>query len=207
MGFVVEDAYSYRPGYNPAFLAKQKRLREEAKKREEEERAAEAKRKVEEGIEARKQALLKRVEEREAARIKNEKAQAEKIEEIEKKLGIEKLHPALTSRGNVDLLKSRLLASELERIHDEIISEGMSAKEIILSVAIEHNVQIADIVGSSREKPITRARQLAMWEVRKRRPNLSTTQIGKIFNRDHTTVIHALQKIQKEKDAEASKRA
>jgi chromosomal replication initiation ATPase DnaA len=43
---------------------------------------------------------------------------------------------------------------------------------------------------------VVRARQEAMWRCC-RETGHSTTSVGRFFNRDHTTVVHAVQKIEK----------
>lgn len=50
-----------------------------------------------------------------------------------------------------------------------------------------------DIIGTSRFREHTRARQMFMWELHQRTPRLSLTQIGKALGgRDHTTVLHGV---------------
>ena len=50
------------------------------------------------------------------------------------------------------------------------------------------------IVKKSRERPVVVVRQALMIEVRIRYPRLSVVHIGRIFNVDHTSVLHALRK-------------
>lgn len=60
-------------------------------------------------------------------------------------------------------------------------------------------VSVDDIKGSRRTDNIVKPRQLAMYEVYRQRPDMSYPAIARIFNRDHTTVMHAVKKIEKEK--------
>jgi hypothetical protein len=54
------------------------------------------------------------------------------------------------------------------------------------------------VVGTSREGKVTLARQKIMWLVRKNYPQKSLPEIGRAFgDRDHTTVLHAVRKIEK----------
>lgn len=65
---------------------------------------------------------------------------------------------------------------------------------IVLNVAAEHQVNPRDILGDSRYRPIVRARQEAMRACRSMDwcgGSPSYPVIGRWFNRDHTTVIHA----------------
>lgn len=65
------------------------------------------------------------------------------------------------------------------------------ANRIMFEVSRETGVSVEAIKSERRSKPIARARQLAMWRVA-RETELSLPQIGQIFIRDHTTVLHAV---------------
>lgn len=65
---------------------------------------------------------------------------------------------------------------------------------IIAEVALAHRVTVEDILGHGKSAPLVKARHQAMVEVAIRRPAFSLPQLGKVFNRDHTTILHALQK-------------
>lgn len=66
-----------------------------------------------------------------------------------------------------------------------------NSKRIILEVAQESGLTVNDLKSAARQRPLARARQRAMWLIAKQ-TELSLPQIGKIFNRDHTTVLHAI---------------
>ena len=51
-----------------------------------------------------------------------------------------------------------------------------------------------DIVGHSRKAPLVAARFRIIRIVSDARPRLSMPSLGKMFNRDHATIIHALRK-------------
>lgn len=73
--------------------------------------------------------------------------------------------------------------------------EPIDAKTIIAACAESFGVTVADIVGQSRTKQIVLARQAAMYIIRARL-NLSLNEIGFHFGgRDHTTVMHAIEKM------------
>lgn len=59
------------------------------------------------------------------------------------------------------------------------------------SVAHDHGLTFADLAGRSRKKHIVAARYSAIRLVRAV-SSMSYPQIGRMFNRDHTTVMHAL---------------
>lgn len=85
------------------------------------------------------------------------------------------------------------------------INEIVSAKDKVISsqfiqetVAKYFNIDPKDIAGAKRSADIVFPRQIAMYLCRTV-PQLSLPQIGKDFgNRDHTTVMHACNKIEKE---------
>ncbi len=52
-----------------------------------------------------------------------------------------------------------------------------------------------DLVGKSRSRPLTTARHVAMYLVREC-TGLSLLKIGELFDRDHTTVMHGLKKVE-----------
>ena len=61
-----------------------------------------------------------------------------------------------------------------------------------------YNIEPATLRGQGRSKDISLARQIAMYLIR-RMTNLSLNDIGKEFgDRDHTTVLHSLDKVEKQ---------
>ena len=67
---------------------------------------------------------------------------------------------------------------------------------IIEEVCRERDVPVEDILGDSRLRTITRARQECYHRIR-RDTDLSLAQIGRIFKRDHTTIIHGISQASK----------
>lgn len=60
-------------------------------------------------------------------------------------------------------------------------------------IALRHGFTRYDILGPNKHKTLVRARQDCIAMFRKR--GMSTTEIGRIMQRDHSTIVHALQKI------------
>ena len=54
-------------------------------------------------------------------------------------------------------------------------------------VAKTYGVTVDDLIGISRKQPIAQARQMAMY-VLLQNPRASMVQVGKLFNRQHSTV-------------------
>jgi chromosomal replication initiation ATPase DnaA len=91
----------------------------------------------------------------------------------------------------------RLCEMDTERSMLNDISLRVTAKEVIGDVLAEHpGYTVGDILSQRRDKRLTAVRQLCMYAVHKRRPDLSLPQIGKVFKRDHTTILHAIRKIE-----------
>ena len=60
------------------------------------------------------------------------------------------------------------------------------------AIAQEHGYTVEDILGKSRLKHLVAVRRLCIVMLRKRA--YSTTEIGRLLNRDHSTIVHALNK-------------
>ncbi|MEO0342772.1 MAG: chromosomal replication initiator protein DnaA [Pseudomonadota bacterium] len=72
----------------------------------------------------------------------------------------------------------------------------VTVDEIIRKVADHYNVRMTDILGPRRARNVARPRQVAMY-LAKRLTTKSLPEIGRRFGgRDHTTVIHAVKKIE-----------
>ena len=105
----------------------------------------------------------------------------------------------LTARASlmnspITLEMSEWAINEIVKSKDKVIS----AEFIQETVAKYFNVDIKDLVGQKRSSDIVFPRQIAMYLCRSI-PQISVPQIGKEFgDRDHTTVLHACNKIEKE---------
>lgn len=65
---------------------------------------------------------------------------------------------------------------------------------VVQEVADRHGVSLEAVLGASRGREVVAAR----WEAMRRIHNEfgdSTPRIGRLFNRDHTTVLHALKEV------------
>lgn len=74
---------------------------------------------------------------------------------------------------------------------------ALDAEQIIQTVSVYYNLPTDDLCGKCRKKEIVRPRQVAMYLLRKE-SNMSFPSIGEHFGgRDHTTAMHACEKIEK----------
>ncbi len=72
-----------------------------------------------------------------------------------------------------------------------IVSPPARARKIIAEVAAAYEVTPADLTGPRRHQHLIEPRWLAMRRIR-HELNYSFPQIGRLFNRDHSTVIWAV---------------
>lgn len=113
-------------------------------------------------------------------------------------LGHSEVH---NQRATLEYTK-RVLADLLERAQ----ARAVDAKQIINTVSVYYNLPMEDLCGKCRKKEIVRPRQIAMYLLRKE-SSMSYPSIGEYFGgRDHTTAMHACDKIEKllEHDEELS---
>ncbi len=82
------------------------------------------------------------------------------------------------------ILKDRLSYTETNLSVDDIQKE----------VALFYRIKVSDLSAKTRLASIVRPRQVAMYFA-KELTQLSLPDIGRAFNRDHTTVLHAVRKI------------
>lgn len=94
----------------------------------------------------------------------------------------------------------------VQKVLSDLISsgkkKGIQNSNIIDAVAEFFGIDKKDLVSKGRKKEIARARQIAMYLIRKEL-NSSYPGIGSIFGgRDHTTALHAFEKINRELESD-----
>ena len=81
-----------------------------------------------------------------------------------------------------------------------ISERKVTIEEIMRKVADHYNLRMSDMISARRSRTISRPRQLAMF-LAKNLTSKSLPEIGRRFGgRDHTTVIHAVKKIEELKN-------
>ncbi len=73
----------------------------------------------------------------------------------------------------------------------------ITAKKIVETVSKKYGISTDDIYGRKRNKPVSNARNISIFIIRKI-TNLSLTSIAQIFERDHTTIMSAVKSIEGE---------
>ena len=93
-----------------------------------------------------------------------------------------------------------------QKVIEEVksISPGLNPTPpmIIQTVSNFYSVPVDQIMSDRRSKDTVQPRQMAMYLVRKM-TNYSLPEIGKVFGRDHTTVMHACDKIDSDRKKNA----
>jgi chromosomal replication initiator protein len=98
--------------------------------------------------------------------------------------------------NSVPTLKS--VKNALSDYVSDIQAKSMTAKDIIEAVARFYELSIKDVIGSSRKKELVKPRQISVYLIREELGS-SYPNIGQeLGGRDHTTAMHAYNKILKE---------
>lgn len=63
---------------------------------------------------------------------------------------------------------------------------------IIKAIAQKHVLSVGTMVGERRDRLVLKARNEAIAMIYRKRPDLSLTQIGQYFNRDHSSIVHVV---------------
>ena len=119
------------------------------------------------------------------------------------KSNIRELEGALTKiKAYSNLVKQDVNLALAEQVLKDIISPNdkkiITPETIINMVAEQFDITPSDIIGNKRSSKIVYPRQIAMYLCRNML-DIPLTQVGSyIGNRDHTTVIHGINKIQDE---------
>lgn len=72
-------------------------------------------------------------------------------------------------------------------------------QRIIMSVAEHFQISTRLMMSKSRQRELVLARNMCMY-IMKNYFNMTLKEVGKAFNRDHTTVIHAIRMFQQDRE-------
>jgi chromosomal replication initiator protein len=99
---------------------------------------------------------------------------------------------AKLNNENISLSQAEDVLSDLVRAGEP---RRISPQMILETVAATYGFSVEALIGPSRTRPLVTARQVAMYLTREL-TDYSYPAIGRVFGkRDHTTVIHAVDKI------------
>jgi len=77
----------------------------------------------------------------------------------------------------------------------QLVDSQDNGKRVLQKVASFYNISVEKLCGRSRKKEFAFPRHVAMYLLKKK-CGVSLSQIGKVFERDHTSVVYAVAKIQ-----------
>lgn len=118
---------------------------------------------------------------------------SDNIRELEGALTRVTAYAVLTNQ-NINL---EMAADVLQDLLPSQEARPLTTDEILATTADSFGFTISDLTGPSRRQPLARSRQVAMYLCRDL-TDLSLPKIGSVFGgRDHTTVIHSVDKIKK----------
>lgn len=94
---------------------------------------------------------------------------------------------------------SDMTIQEMEKLLQDIIrpKKAQLSPEKILSIVCDYyNLSMDEIRSSKKKKEILLARQISIYLCRTLIPDLSFKQLGKIMNKDHTSILYSINKVQ-----------
>ena len=104
----------------------------------------------------------------------------------------------LAQIGNIPEITKKFAEAQLSELISSGKKKGVTYKHIFKAVALFYDTTIDELVAKNRKKEIIRPRQIAMYLMRSEL-DCSFPGIGeKMGGRDHTTAIHAYEKIVKD---------
>jgi len=114
---------------------------------------------------------------------------------------IRELEGALTRVTAWSALNRRDIDLETaERVLKDMVTTDeplpLGPETIIRTTATAYSFSVEDVLSSSRKQPLVLCRQISMYLCREL-TDLSLPKIGEHFNRDHTTVLHSVEKVKR----------
>lgn len=99
-----------------------------------------------------------------------------------------------------DLRRALVRISDLERTAREKENMDPTGPEIIAEVCDHHGVAVKELLSCRRDAFLVRAREEACWRLRDETA-MTYPAIGRLLNRDHTSVIAAVRRYQRRRAA------
>ncbi|MEJ5330367.1 MAG: chromosomal replication initiator protein DnaA [Desulfobaccales bacterium] len=91
------------------------------------------------------------------------------------------------------------LRAAQEVLHDlKAVESRLSIPQIQKLVGDYFQVSVKDLLGRSRQKKLVRARQVALYFAQLY-TGKTVTELGRLFNRSHSSVVHALQTLERDR--------
>lgn len=147
--------------------------------------------------------FVKRVWAKRAAQKRTDLAEQAKRESDRKKLfgqkyNIERERAARAeTKAQADASIGKFVDQRTQELAEALSRPKLSAKDVATAFAAERGFMWSEIISNSRNYELVAIRHGAIWEVREAFPALTLTQLGRIFSRDHTTILHSLRRTEK----------
>lgn len=90
---------------------------------------------------------------------------------------------------------ARQYGKSLEPAFDHCPTPHAKATAVLRDVANRNGVPVEEILGSRRTSRVAKARHEAIWRV-KNATNWSLPRVGRMFHRDHSSVLHAIRRME-----------
>ena len=97
------------------------------------------------------------------------------------------------NRRDIDLETAERVLQDIVTTDDPV---PLGPETIIRTTAQAFGFSVEDVLSSSRRQPLVLCRQISMYLCREL-TDLSLPKIGDHFNRDHTTVLHSVEKVKR----------
>ena len=97
------------------------------------------------------------------------------------------------NRQDIDLETAQRVLQDIVAIDEPV---PLGPEMIIRTTAQTFGFSVEDVLSSSRRQPLVLCRQISMYLCREL-TDLSLPKIGEHFNRDHTTVLHSVEKVKR----------
>jgi len=118
------------------------------------------------------------------------------------KANVRRLEGALMKLVNYASISQEEVTKELayqllSAIFEEEVNLEVTVEQVLKITSEFYDVSISDIKGKKRTATISKPRQVAMY-LSRRLTKLSTPELGRKFDRNHATILHAVQKVAKD---------
>ena len=97
--------------------------------------------------------------------------------------------------GTMNALQEAVVMREMAHLGKKLSEIKINVKEIVKLVEEDFDVTMETMKGSTRLRYVLTPRQTIMWLIRNTMRNMTVVSIGRLFDRDHATVIHACKAI------------
>jgi chromosomal replication initiator protein len=97
------------------------------------------------------------------------------------------------NRRDIDLETAEMVLRDIITTDEPV---PLGPETIIRTTAAAYGFSVEDVLSPSRRQPLVLCRQISMYLCRELTP-LSLPKIGEAFQRDHTTVLHSVEKVKR----------